>query len=162
RTDKFMKKYYKTHPYLLDYFQESFIPLITHIQNCARRFPEFIDSLEYGLNRPFNRPFYRPTGLAIRDYFIHRIREGVPNLDFFVDHLTDLKGLLIFVKKLVILQRDYYHQTPERLNTIRIRNQTIRVMIFHHEITPQNIQEFLTENEQIFFQLQYGLKMVSG
>jgi hypothetical protein len=147
--DKFMKKYYKIHPYLLDYYNDSFIPLITHIQDCARDFPRFTYTLEYG------------SGFMIKDMF-NIWGEKLPELDFLVERLSDLKNLLRFVKKLVILQRDYYHQTPERLNTIRIRNQTIRVMIFHHEITPQNIQEFLAENKQIFFQLRYGLKMVSG
>jgi len=147
--DRFMKKYYNTHPYLLDYHQESFIPLISHIQDCARGFPRFTHILGYR------------SGSMLEDMFVVS-GENLPDLEFLVGQLSELKDLLRFVKKLVILQQDYYRQTPEQLNTIRIRNQTIRVMIFHQEITPQNIEEFLTENERILFQLRYGLKMVSG
>jgi hypothetical protein len=139
--DTFMKNYYETHPQLLDYYWQSFIPLITHIQDCARDFPRVVHMLEYG------------SGFVVKDVFDVFGKE-LPHLNFLILRLGDLNKLLKFVNKLVILYRYFYDRISRQLDRFRNWSRDI----FHREVTPENILEILTENQYILFQLRYGLK----
>jgi|688.fasta_scaffold331167_2 hypothetical protein len=132
--ESFLENYYITNPHLLKFVKAMSVVLL-QIQDCWITYPGLRMIFGYDGSTIFN--------------------ENDP-LDLYqMARNEDLLDLPAVLKKLAILQQDFYSDFNWRLHRSRIQVQELSDRAIRGEITP----ELVAETEQVLFNLKYALKI---
>jgi hypothetical protein len=143
-SDSFRDNYYIANPQLPK-LEERSLEILLIIQNCWLEYP--------GL-----RMIFGYDGSTIFDDVSRRYpyTSRYPTSLYQMSRNQDLLDLPNVLKKLAILQQDFYGDFNWRLNRSRIQVQELSDRFNGGEITP----ELLAETEQTLFNLKYSLKAI--
>lgn len=143
-SDSFRDNYYLANPQLPE-LEARVMEILPIIQNCWLEYPGLRMIFGYDASTLFDTVSRR-----------YPYATRYPTSLYQMSRNEDLRDLPNVLKKLAILQQDFYEDFNWRLNRSRIQVQELSERFNGGEITP----ELLVETEQVLFNLKYALKAI--